>query len=73
MSPVDKEVVKRKLAVIVRNLEALEPISEITGREYGKDLYRRKGPFHLHQATVSQKPAETYCKKTLTRVTGKLL
>ena len=52
MSPVDKEVVKRKLAVIVRNLEALEPISGITGQEYGKDLYRRKGTERLLQELI---------------------
>jgi hypothetical protein len=28
MSPVDKEIVRRKLAVIIENLHALEPIRE---------------------------------------------
>lgn len=42
MSPVEKEIVRRKLAVIIENLKALEPIKEMRRKEYIKDVYKRK-------------------------------
>lgn len=52
MSPVEKDIVKRKLAVIVRNLEALTGISRLTKQEYEKDLYRRKAAERLLQELI---------------------
>ena len=40
MTPVDKDIINRKLAVIVRNIEALGGISRLTIQEYEEDLYR---------------------------------
>ena len=52
MSPVEKDIVKRKLAVIVRNLEALTGISRLTRQEYEEDLYRRKAAERLLQELI---------------------
>lgn len=52
MTPVDKDIIKRKLAVIVRNLEALGGISQLTILEYEKDLYRRKAAERLLQELI---------------------
>jgi hypothetical protein len=40
MSPVEEGIVRRKLAVIVENLKALEPIKDLTREEYIEDLYK---------------------------------
>jgi hypothetical protein len=47
LSPVEKDIVKKKLSVIVRNLEALTGISRLTRQEYEADLYRRKAAERL--------------------------
>jgi uncharacterized protein YutE (UPF0331/DUF86 family) len=52
MSPIDAEIVKRKLSLIVRNLEALKSIAAITEEEYGKDIYRRKATERLLQELI---------------------
>ena len=52
MSPVDKDIIKRKLTVIIRNLEALGEISQLTIREYEGDLYRRKAAERLLQELI---------------------
>jgi uncharacterized protein YutE (UPF0331/DUF86 family) len=52
MTPVDKDIIKRKLAVIVRNLEALGGISQLTILEYEEDLYRRKAAERLLQELI---------------------
>jgi uncharacterized protein YutE (UPF0331/DUF86 family) len=52
LSPVEKDIVKRKLAVIVRNLEALTGISRLTRQEYEEDLYRRKAAERLLQELI---------------------
>jgi uncharacterized protein YutE (UPF0331/DUF86 family) len=52
MSPIDKDIIKRKLAVIVRNLEALMGILRLTRTEYEEDLYRRKAAERLLQELI---------------------
>ena len=52
MTPVDKDIIKRKLSVIVRNLEALGGISQLTILEYEEDLYRRKAAERLLQELI---------------------
>lgn len=52
MSPVDAEIVRRKLAVIIENLSALEPIAAMTREAYIGDLYRRKAAERLMQELI---------------------
>lgn len=52
MSPIETEIVRRKLAVIVENLKALEPIKNMTGEEYVRDLYKRKAAERLLQELI---------------------
>jgi uncharacterized protein YutE (UPF0331/DUF86 family) len=52
MTPVDKDIINRKLAVIVRNIEALGGISRLTLLEYEEDLYRRKAAERLLQELI---------------------
>lgn len=52
MSPIEAEIIKRKLAVIVENLKALEPIKNMKRREYEKDLYKRKATERLLQELI---------------------
>ena len=52
MSPVQIEIIKRKLAVIVENLKALEPIKDMTHEEYIRDLYKRKAAERLLQELI---------------------
>lgn len=52
MSPVEKEIIRRKLAVIMENLKALEPIRDMTGVEYIKDIYKRKATERLLQELI---------------------
>ena len=52
MTPVDRDVIKRKLAVIARNLGALQRISGLTSDEYGKDFFLRKGTERLLQELI---------------------
>ena len=49
MSPVEEEIIKRKLAVIIACLKALEPIKGMTVDEYLGDLYKRKTAERLMQ------------------------
>ena len=37
MSPIEKEIIKRKLFIIAENLTALEPIKNMTREEYIRD------------------------------------
>lgn len=48
----DRDVIKRKLAVIVRNLAALQRVSGVSRDEYGKDLFLRKGTERLLQELI---------------------
>ena len=52
MSPVDKEIVKRKMAIIVRNLKALEGVSTCARETYERDLYMRKAAERLLQELI---------------------
>lgn len=52
MSPVETEIVRRKLAVIIENLKALDPIKEMTNEEYIEDLYKRKATERLLQELI---------------------
>jgi uncharacterized protein YutE (UPF0331/DUF86 family) len=52
LSPVEKEIIRRKLAIIVENLNALEPIKSITREEYVQDIYKRKATERLLQELI---------------------
>jgi uncharacterized protein YutE (UPF0331/DUF86 family) len=52
MSPVEEEIIRRKLATIVENLKALEPIGKMTLREYVQELYKRKATERLLQELI---------------------
>jgi uncharacterized protein YutE (UPF0331/DUF86 family) len=52
MTPVEIDVLKRKLARIVENLEALRPIQDMGHEEYARDLYRRKATERLLQELI---------------------
>jgi len=52
MSPVEKEIVRRKLAVIVENLKALERIKDMTDEAYVEDLYKRKATERFLQELI---------------------
>ena len=56
MSPVDIEIIRRKLAVILENLKALEAIGEMKKEEYIRDIYRRKATERLLQELRSFLP-----------------
>jgi len=49
MSPIDEAVIRRKLGVIIENLQASQPIQKMTPEEYAADLYRRKATERLLQ------------------------
>lgn len=52
MSPFDVEIIQRKLAVILDNLKALEPIDRMKRDEYLRDLYKRKATERLLQELI---------------------
>jgi uncharacterized protein YutE (UPF0331/DUF86 family) len=52
MTPVEKEIIMRKLAVIVENLKALEPIRRMGKEEYVGDVYKRKATERLLQELI---------------------
>ncbi len=52
MSPLDQEVLQKKIAVIVENLIALEPIRDMAPEEYLADLYKRKAAERLLQELI---------------------
>lgn len=52
MSPVEAEVIRRKLAVIVQNLKALEVIRDMSRDDYARDIYRRKAAERLLQELI---------------------
>jgi len=52
MSLLDKETIHRKLAVILENLQALQPILQMSREEYIADLYRRKATERLLQELI---------------------
>lgn len=52
MTPVEKEIMRRKLAVIIENLKALEPIKDMGKEEYLVDVYKRKATERLLQELI---------------------
>jgi len=52
MSPVDREVVRRKLERIASNLRLLEPMKDLSLEAYRADVYRRKATERLLQEVV---------------------
>jgi len=52
MSPIEVEIVRRKLAVIIENLKILEPIKDLNTDEYLQDLYKRKATERLLQELI---------------------
>lgn len=52
MSPIEKEIIRRKLLVIAENLKALEPITNMTKAGYVGDVYKRKATERLLQELI---------------------
>ena len=52
MTPVDRDVLRRKLERITANLQLLEPIQELTLAEYRAEIYRRKAVERILQEIV---------------------
>jgi uncharacterized protein YutE (UPF0331/DUF86 family) len=52
VSPLEKEVISRKLAVITENLKALEPIRGMPAKEYIDNVYKRKATERLLQELI---------------------
>lgn len=52
MTPADPAVLRRKLTVIVGNLQALEPIAALSLERYRADLFMRKGTERLLQELI---------------------
>jgi uncharacterized protein YutE (UPF0331/DUF86 family) len=52
VSPVEKEMIRRKLSIIIENLRALELIKNMTKEEYIKDIYKRKATERLLQELI---------------------
>ncbi|MBI3014943.1 MAG: DUF86 domain-containing protein [Candidatus Tectomicrobia bacterium] len=52
MSPIEAEVIRRKLGIITENLRALKPIGTLSSKEYRRDLFRRKGTERLLQELI---------------------
>ena len=52
MSPIEVEIIRRKLTIIAENLMALKPIETITKEEYIKDVYKRKATERLLQELI---------------------
>jgi len=49
---IDADLVRRKIAMISRNLDALKAVDGITLDAYQSDLYRKKGTERLLQETI---------------------
>ena len=52
MTPVETEIIRRKLAIIIENLKALEPIKAMGREGYIEDLYKRKATERLLQELI---------------------
>ena len=52
MSPIDKDIIRRKLAVITENLNTLQPIQAITEEDYIENIYKRKAAERLLQELI---------------------
>ena len=49
MSPLDKEIIRKKLSVILENLNALKPLENMNIDDYISDIYKRKATERLLQ------------------------
>ena len=52
MSPLDEEMIQRKIAVIIENLKALKMIKDMRREDYIADLYKRKARERLLQELI---------------------
>lgn len=52
MTPVKPEVLRRKLAVIIQNLQALQPVARLKVEEYRQNLFQRKGTERMMQELI---------------------
>ena len=52
MSPLDIDIIRAKISIILENLKALEPIKEMNRDEYIRDLYKRKATERLLQELI---------------------
>ena len=52
MSPLDKDIIRRKLALMIENLNSLKPIKNLRKDEYIEDVYKRKATERLLQELV---------------------
>ncbi len=52
MSPVEEEIIRKKLAVIIACLNALTPIKGMSVEDYCGDLYKRKAAERLMQELI---------------------
>lgn len=52
MTPVEVEIIRRKLSTIVENLDLLRPVAALTFADYQKDVYRRKATERLLQIII---------------------
>jgi len=52
MSPVEREVVRRKIAVIIENLNALKTVKEMSIEEYKSDIFKRKASERMLQELI---------------------
>jgi uncharacterized protein YutE (UPF0331/DUF86 family) len=52
MSPIDIDIIRAKISIILENLKALEPIKEMSRDEYLRDLYKRKATERLLQELI---------------------
>lgn len=52
MTPIQAEVLRRKLTVIAQNLQAIEPVAKLKVEEYRQNLFQRKGTERLLQELI---------------------
>jgi uncharacterized protein YutE (UPF0331/DUF86 family) len=52
MSPVEADIIRRKLGVIIENLKALRPVRDMGREEYAGDIYKRKATERLLQELI---------------------
>ncbi len=52
MSPVEADVIRRKLGIIIENLKALGPVRGMGREEYAGDIYKRKATERLLQELI---------------------
>ncbi len=52
MTPIEKEVVRRKLMIIIEDLKVLEHIKDMTIEQYENDIYKRKATERLLQELI---------------------